>query len=227
MARARPARPPGGRGGGQLFVLDLSRNDLVSDLTAPSRSIGPASGAASSARPWKPPEPSRGGPSWPSMSSGQLSRRRAGRATGEARTGRRGSGSGGRAARFPRCESLAATPDPDDGERRLPRKPFALWEAVRSLPERPWWLSRSGPPSAPPVWRPNGTDRVPSRSRDAGHAEHEGYLWASAFACALVLPALREGGWSLKPRPRGDRGLTTHIVEATSRPESRLLRRSS
>ena len=202
----------------KLFVLDLSRNDLVSDLTAAEsldrtglwRRLVGETVETPGAEPWGAVVALY--EFGPALKDAALVARLAKLARAAGAPVLAGARPG-----FLGCESLAATPDPDDWRTPPPEEAVALWEAVRSLPEAAW-VALALPRLL--LRLPYGARTEPIESfafeEMPGSPEHEGYLWGNpAFACALVLAgAFGEGGWSLKPETHAEiADLPTHIVE--------------
>ncbi len=103
-------------------------------------------------------------------------------------------------AHFAGCQSVAATPDPDDWRWQADPAVLGLWQQLRRSPEAaytglvlPRFLLRL----------PYGRDTDPTDRFDFEEfsplAGHEQYLWGnSAAICACLLAwAFRESGWSL------------------------------
>jgi len=100
------------------------------------------------------------------------------------------------------CDSLAATPDPDDWRSELPPKVSETWKGIRALPQAPHlalvlprFLLRApyGPGTSP--LESFDFDELP----DPG--AHEDFLWGNpSFACAMLLgQAFRDRGWKMRP----------------------------
>jgi type VI secretion system protein ImpC len=118
------------------------------------------------------------------------------------------------------CESLHATPDPDDWKKDVD----AGWEALRRRPEAtslglalPRFLLRL----------PYGRDTDPCERFDFEEMEecpaHERYLWGSpTFACvALLAESFAASGWALRPGMHRDiGGLPLHVFKVAG--ETRL-----
>lgn len=105
-------------------------------------------------------------------------------------------------SRFLECESIAATPDPDDWTTPLVGDAATAWRELRQLPESdalalalPRMLGR-----VPYGKSSNPTEQVPFEEMPRGH-DHEAYLWINpVFACARALgQGFSERGWTLKP----------------------------
>jgi type VI secretion system protein ImpC len=120
-------------------------------------------------------------------------------------------------ASFIGCESLAATPDPDDWSLAGGTAVSQAWEAVRRLPEAsslglilPRFLLRL----------PYGKKSDPIESLPfeelSPPAEHEHYLWGNpCFAAALLLArTFTESGWQFLEGIQQDiEGLPLHVFE--------------
>ena len=119
---------------------------------------------------------------------------------------------------FAGCQSLAATPDPDDWRWQAGSSAIPLWQELRRSPEAayiglvlPRFLLRL----------PYGKDTDPVEQFDfeefSPFAGHEQYLWGnSAALCACLLAeAFREFGWSLTNGLRCDlAGIPMHIYQS-------------
>jgi len=119
---------------------------------------------------------------------------------------------------FAGCQSLAATPDPDDWRWQANSSAIPLWQELRHSPEAayiglvlPRFLQRL----------PYGKDTDPVEQFDfeefSPFAGHEQYLWGnSAALCACLLAgAFREFGWSLTNGLRCDlAGIPMHIYQS-------------
>ncbi|MHC4494336.1 MAG: type VI secretion system contractile sheath domain-containing protein [Planctomycetota bacterium] len=119
---------------------------------------------------------------------------------------------------FAGCESIAATPDPDDWRWQVHASAIPLWQELRHSPEAayiglvlPRFLLRL----------PYGKDTDPIEQFDfeefSPFAGHEQYLWGnSAALCACLLAgAFREFGWSLTNGLRCDlAGIPMHIYQS-------------
>ena len=115
---------------------------------------------------------------------------------------------------FVGCASLAATPDPDDWQRKEDDG-AVIWEELRTLPEAAWvalalprlmlrlpYGAKTDPIEA------YGFEEIP------GTPEHEAYVWGNAgLACALVLTgAFEQTGWDLRPETAAEiQGLPAHV----------------
>lgn len=115
------------------------------------------------------------------------------------------------------CESLAATPDPDDWRAELDAESRKAWDALRQTPESAY-LGLAVPRFL--LRLPYGAETEPLEQFDfeempASHA-HENYLWGNpAFACALLLgQAFSEYGWDMQPGMLPEiEGLPLHVFE--------------
>ena len=119
---------------------------------------------------------------------------------------------------FAGCQSLTATPDPDDWRWQANSSAIPLWQELRHLPEAayiglvlPRFLLRL----------PYGKDTDPVEKFDfeefSAFAGHEQYLWGnSAAICACLLAgAFREFGWSLTNGLRCELdGISMHIYQS-------------
>jgi type VI secretion system protein ImpC len=119
--------------------------------------------------------------------------------------------------RFLGCESLAATPDPDDWSPPTDDEGHRLCETVRKLPEAsflglalPRFLLRL----------PYGKNTDPVERLDfeemGSTAGHEEYLWGNpSYACVYLLAqAFTEQGWDFRPGIVQDiNGLPLHIYK--------------
>jgi type VI secretion system protein ImpC len=119
---------------------------------------------------------------------------------------------------FAGCESVAATPDPDDWRRQADPAVLGFWQQLRRSPEAasvglalPRFLLRM----------PYGRDTEPIERFDFEELsyppEHEQYLWGNpAVICACLLAeAFRESGWSLTGVLQRDLwGLPMHVYKA-------------
>jgi len=115
------------------------------------------------------------------------------------------------------CESLAATPDPDDWRPDLSSEDHEAWQSLRKLPEcchlglaLPRFLLRL----------PYGASTSPVEQFDfeemPGEPDHEAYLWGNpAFACACLLAqAFSREAWSFRPGDVRDlSGLPVHVYQ--------------
>jgi type VI secretion system protein ImpC len=100
------------------------------------------------------------------------------------------------------CRSLATTPDPDDWQEPADAEGKAAWAALRQLPEA-GYLGLAFPRFL--LRQPYGKDSDPIEQfafeeLPAG-ADHEGYLWGNpAVVCAYLLgQAFSNYGWGLRP----------------------------
>jgi type VI secretion system protein ImpC len=100
------------------------------------------------------------------------------------------------------CSSLAKTPDPHDWDLSASDEESEVWAAVRATPQAgylgltaPRWLVRF-PYGADAA----STEQFPFEELPQG-AAHAGYLWGNpAFACALLLgQAFNQASWGLRP----------------------------
>jgi len=121
-------------------------------------------------------------------------------------------------SRFAGCQSLAATPDPDDWRWQANSSAIPLWQELRHSPEAayiglvlPRFLLRL----------PYGKDTDPVEQFDfeefSPFAGHEQYLWGnSAALCACLLAgAFCEFGWSFTNGLRCDlAGMPMHIYHS-------------
>ena len=119
---------------------------------------------------------------------------------------------------FAGCQSLAATPDPDDWQWQASGSAISLWQELRHSPEAsyiglvlPRFLLRL----------PYGKDTDPIEQFDfeefSPFAGHEQFLWGnSAVLCACLLAAtFREFGWSLTNGLHCDlAGIPMHIYQS-------------
>ncbi|HEY0546743.1 MAG TPA: type VI secretion system contractile sheath large subunit [Pyrinomonadaceae bacterium] len=115
------------------------------------------------------------------------------------------------------CESLAATPDPDDWRAELDAESRKAWDALRQQPESTY-LGLALPRFL--LRLPYGAETEPLEQFDfeelTGSPAHENYLWGNpAFACALLLgQAFTEYGWDMQPGIRQEiEGLPLHVFE--------------
>jgi type VI secretion system protein ImpC len=121
------------------------------------------------------------------------------------------------------CDSLAATPDPDDWLQSVDSSELEAWNALRKLPEAahlglalPRFLLRL------PYGRdtePIGT--FPFEEFENARPAHETYLWGNpAFACVYLLAvAFSQTGWNLRPGViREISGLPLHVYETDAEP---------
>ena len=114
------------------------------------------------------------------------------------------------------CASLAATPDPDDWEK--PEGEGAIiWDELRALPEAAW-VALALPRLM--LRLPYGTKTDPIESFPfeelPGPPDHEAYLWGSpALASVLVLTgAFATDRWALRPETAAEiDGLPSHLWE--------------
>ena len=116
------------------------------------------------------------------------------------------------------CESLAATPDPDDWRLALDPNDRQAWEALRKLPESsylglalPRFLLRLpyGPGTA-------GTEQFAFEEMP-GVPSHDAYLWGNpCFACVWLLGrAFSRYGWQFRPGVVEDlEDLPVHVYKA-------------
>ena len=119
---------------------------------------------------------------------------------------------------FAGCQSLAATPDPDDWRWQANSAAIPLWQQFRHSPEAayiglflPRFLLRL----------PYGKDTDPVEQFDfeefSPFAGHEQYLWgnSAALCTCLLAGAFREFGWSLTNGLRCDLGgMPMHIYQS-------------
>jgi type VI secretion system protein ImpC len=121
------------------------------------------------------------------------------------------------------CASLAATPDPDDWE-RPGGEGAVIWEELRTLPEAAWvalalprlMLRLPYGAKTDPI-EPFPFEEMP------GTPDHEAYLWGNpALASALVLAgAFATDRWALRPETAAEiDGLPSHVFE--DRDETRV-----
>jgi type VI secretion system protein ImpC len=115
------------------------------------------------------------------------------------------------------CDSLAATPDPDDWHSELDAESRKGWDALRHSPESAY-LGLALPRFL--LRLPYGAETEPLEQ--FGFEEltekpaHENYLWGNpAFACALLLgQAFTEYGWDMQPGILPEiEGLPLHVFE--------------
>ncbi|HEX8098274.1 MAG TPA: type VI secretion system contractile sheath large subunit, partial [Pyrinomonadaceae bacterium] len=123
----------------------------------------------------------------------------------------------GAGASFLGCDSLAATPDPDDWQLSEETEDARAWEAVRRGPGAsyvalalPRFLARL----------PYGRDTEPVEQFEFEEmpegAGHEDYLWVNpSFACAYLLAqAFTAEGWGMRPGALQEiEGLPLHVYE--------------
>jgi len=120
------------------------------------------------------------------------------------------------------CESLAATPDPDDWQSVPDPNGRRAWESLRKLPESsylglvlPRFLLRL--PYGPDT---SGTEQF-SFEEMPGIPSHEAYLWGNpCFACVCLLgQALARYGWQFRPGVGQDlEDLPIHVYRAGGQP---------
>jgi len=129
------------------------------------------------------------------------------------------------------CESLAATPDPDDWRWSPDEVSQRAWTALRALPAAgslslvlPRLLLR------PPYGERAGTVEQFDFEELAGAEDHEGYLWGSgAFAAGLLLgEGFTRRGWQLQLEDGIEIGdlpadVREHGGEATLQPPAEVL----
>jgi type VI secretion system protein ImpC len=115
------------------------------------------------------------------------------------------------------CESLAATPDPDDWQPEADPEGHQFWEALRAMPEAQY-LGLALPRFL--LRLPYGKDTEPTEQFDFEEmpegSRHESYLWGNpAFVCAYLLgQAFSEFGWYLRPGVfQQIDGLPAHVYE--------------
>ena len=115
------------------------------------------------------------------------------------------------------CESLAATPDPDDWFRKPDTEDGLAWEELRRIPEASY-LGLALPRFL--LRLPYGVDTDPAEQFDFEEMppvpDHDDYLWGNpAFVCVYLLAqAFSHYGWSLRPGVIQDiEGLPLHIYK--------------
>ncbi|MFO0948993.1 MAG: type VI secretion system contractile sheath large subunit [Planctomycetota bacterium] len=105
-------------------------------------------------------------------------------------------------SRFLGCESIVATPDPDDWTIPLAGDEADAWRELRALPEAdalsialPRMLGR-----VPYGKSSNPTEQIAFEEMPTGH-HHQAYHWLNPiFACACALgQGFSDRGWSLRP----------------------------
>ena len=116
------------------------------------------------------------------------------------------------------CESLAATPDPDDWQLASSPEDGEAWQSLRKLPDSsylglalPRFLLRL--PYGPDT---TGTEQF-ALEEMPGAPSHEAYLWGNpGFACVYLLgQAFSRDGWRFRPGVIADiDGLPVHIYKA-------------
>jgi len=115
------------------------------------------------------------------------------------------------------CESLTATPDPDDWSLPLGSTVFQAWEALRALPEAaslglilPRFLLRL------PYGKKSDPIESFSFEEMAVPSQHEHYLWGNPCLIATLLLAktFSESGWEFSEGIQQDvEGLPLHVFE--------------
>jgi type VI secretion system protein ImpC len=113
------------------------------------------------------------------------------------------------------CNHLAGTPDPDDWKSPLDSKSREAWNALRRLPEAPY-LGLAMPRFLLRLPYGSKTDPIEGFAFDemAEGSGHETYLWANpAFACAYLLgEAFNQAGWKMRPGLfQNIEGLPVHV----------------
>jgi type VI secretion system protein ImpC len=116
------------------------------------------------------------------------------------------------------CDSLAATPDPDDWLQSVDSSELEAWNALRKLPEAahvglalPRFLLR-----LPYGRETEPIDTFAFEEFENARPAHEAYLWGNpAFACVYLLAvAFCQNGWNLRPGViREISGLPLHVYE--------------
>jgi type VI secretion system protein ImpC len=120
------------------------------------------------------------------------------------------------------CESMAATPDPDDWKRPLDEPSLRAWRQLRSHPDARW-LGLAMPRIL--LRLPYGRATSPAESFDFEEMPqpplHEAYLWGSpaiAIVC-LLGQAFSARGWQLHPGLRNQiEGLPVHTYRVGGEP---------
>jgi type VI secretion system protein ImpC len=117
-------------------------------------------------------------------------------------------------ARLFGCESIAATPDPDDWKRHLDDADKRAWQQLRQSPDAAW-LGLAAPRFL--LRLPYGKRTTPIESfafeEMPKGPDHDAYLWGNpAIACACLLgEAFNLDGWDLSPgRAMRIEGLPIH-----------------
>jgi len=112
------------------------------------------------------------------------------------------------------CESMAATPDPDDWKTPLDEPSLKAWRELRAHPDAPW-IGLAMPRIL--LRLPYGRATSAAESFDFEEMpqppDHEAYLWGSpAIACVCLLgQAFNARGWQLHPGLRNQlHGLPVH-----------------
>ena len=120
------------------------------------------------------------------------------------------------------CESMAATPDPDDWKQPLDERCRQAWRQLRGHPDARW-LGLSMPRML--LRLPYGRATSPAESFDFEEMPqppaHEAYLWGSpAMACACLLgQAFNARGWQMHPGMRNQLdGLPLHTWRSAGEP---------
>jgi type VI secretion system protein ImpC len=121
------------------------------------------------------------------------------------------------------CESIAATPDPDDWDQPLPPEAAAAWQRLRRSPEAVW-LGLAMPRFL--LRLPYGQDSAPIESFDFEESPaHENYLWGNpAVACACLLgEAFNRSGWaSTWNMPTRIDGMPIHVHDSEAKPQAEI-----
>jgi type VI secretion system protein ImpC len=123
------------------------------------------------------------------------------------------------------CDSLAATPDPDEWRRPGNEETDRAWEAVRKLPEASW-LGLALPRFL--LRLPYGKETEPIERFDleemADTLNHERYLWGNpALAVGYLLAqGFSHFGWDLRPGVIKDiPGLPLHVFKTQGEPRTK------
>jgi type VI secretion system protein ImpC len=121
------------------------------------------------------------------------------------------------------CDSLAATPDPDDWLESADASELEAWYALRRLPEAahlglalPRFLLR-----LPYGRETEPIDAFVFEEFENATPAHEKYLWGNpAFACVYLLAvAFSQAGWNLRPGAiREIPGLPLHVYQTDGAP---------
>jgi type VI secretion system protein ImpC len=121
------------------------------------------------------------------------------------------------------CESIAATPDPDDWNQSLPPAAADAWQRLRRTPEAVW-IGLATPRFL--LRLPYGKDSTPIESFDFEESPaHENYLWGNpSVICACLLgEAFNRSGWaSTWSLPTRIDGMPIHIQDSEAKPQAEI-----
>jgi type VI secretion system protein ImpC len=202
----------------KLYLVDLSKDELVADLNSSSDLHSTSTHRLLAGETMN----SFGGEPWAAIVGNYSFGATRGDAESLGRLAKIAHAAGGPflAAASPAllgCKSFSATPNASDWTAPLDSESASAWAALRSLPEAnalglaiPRFLLR-----LPYGGKTDPIESFPFEEMP-GEPEHGDYLWGNpAFACALLLAqSFSESGWDLRPGQRSELDrLPVHIYQ--------------